>query len=189
MQTRKKVEYFKIKWIDIAPEGCTWEPAAHLIGDQAKAALSAFRQQRAAQQEADDAIRRARRAGKAAEANAQELSPDDDLRIIDPQGAGPTVKRANGRKQSSDVWRFFHSKEFNEEEKGFYARCKICSVPIKVCNTTNLQAHLNSCHPKEVVEFKVEANKVRQKPIVSACVSNNNRIIHVNNLNYGLQIL
>ena len=127
MQTRKQVEYFKIKWIDIAPKGCTWEPAAHLIGDQAKAALSAFRQQRAAEQEADETIRRARRAGKAAEANAQELSPDDDLRIIDPQGAGSQlpsalnciVKRANGRKQSSDVWRFFTRKNSTRRRKVF----------------------------------------------------------------------
>ena len=164
MQTRKKVEFFKIKWVDIAPEGCTWEPAAHLIGDGAKAALAAFRQQRAADQEAHEAVRRARRAGKAADSDATVPSQDEEVNVMDCRAAGSNkvslVKRPNGRKQSSDVWRFFHSKEFNEEEKGYYSRCKLCSVPIKVLNTTNLQAHLNSCHPKQVVEFKVETSKV-----------------------------
>ena len=30
METRKKVQFFKVKWADIAPAGNAWEPAAHL---------------------------------------------------------------------------------------------------------------------------------------------------------------
>jgi hypothetical protein len=47
METRKKIQYFKVKWVDISDSGNTWEPSAHFIGDPAKTALAAFRQKKA----------------------------------------------------------------------------------------------------------------------------------------------
>ena len=54
METRKKVQFFKVKWADIAPAGSTWEPAAHFMRDPA---LPVFRQKRDADQAATDVAR------------------------------------------------------------------------------------------------------------------------------------
>ena len=57
METRKKVQFFKVKWADIAPAGSTWEPATHFMRHPAKQALPVFRQKRDADQAATDVAR------------------------------------------------------------------------------------------------------------------------------------
>ena len=106
METRKGVQYFKVKWVDIAPAGSTWEPASHFIGDPAKAALLSFRQKRAADQAAVDAARAELRAGKQSGTDdagidkVQDTSKDDELCSDETNAA---LVKLQFRKKHSDV--------------------------------------------------------------------------------------
>ena len=162
METRKKIQYFKVKWANIAERGCTWEPAAHFVGDPAKAALSAFRQKRVAEQAAVDAARAERRAGKRpADNEAGDVGDaDDDVQAVHPKAVQAAPYTNKFRKKQSEVWKFFEGKVFDSVVGAYVAKCKICGINIKALNTTNLKAHLNSLHPKEMVTFKVQNNKV-----------------------------
>ena len=169
-QIKKKVEYFKVKWVDIADKGCTWEPLAHLIGDEAKQALHVFKEKRAAEAAAEAEARRARAAGAdgaaagvgnpTAAAGAAGATADSDVVIVEP-----TTKKP--RRKSSSCWQFFNPKYYDPELKGHYAKCKLCQRPIKVVNTSNLTAHLNQKHPEEVCDEKEKVFKV--KPL-STCL-------------------
>lgn len=162
METRKGVQYFKVKWVDIAPAGSTWEPASHFIGDPAKAALLSFRQKRAADQAAVDAARAELRAGKQSGTDdagidkVQDTSKDDELCSDETNAA---LVKLQFRKKHSDVWKFFAPKRFEVAANAYMAKCKMCGVDIKALNTTNLKAHLNSIHADEMCKFKTENTK------------------------------
>jgi hypothetical protein len=165
METRKKVQYFKVKWVDIAPAGSTWEPAAHFIGDPAKQALSLFRQKRAADQAATDVARAERRSGKTPgtenvdgdHAATTGTEREVDMVTDDTNGANP--KQLQFRKRHSDVWKFFAPKRFEVSSNAYLAKCKICNIDIKALNTTNLKAHLNSMHADAMCKFKTDCTK------------------------------
>jgi hypothetical protein len=166
MQTKKGIQYFKVKWSNIPEGGCTWEPASHFIGDSAKTVLATFRQERAQQ----ETQKGSRFSGKRPMCNSD---ADIDVQIVDGSGTCPETPSnkltgnllAYHRRKSSDVWRFFGPKYFDKEDNCYYARCKICEMPVKVLNTTNLKSHLNSRHGKEMVQFK-DDNKVRGEYMV-----------------------
>ena len=172
METRKQVQYFKVKWVNISDAGNRWEPTAHFIGDPAKTALAAFRQKTASRQAAHDAEKAQIRAGKkraqedvANEATTTEADEDDD----DDVGVAATASkriRIHHMKKQSDVWKFFESKTFDKTRGAYYSKCKLCGTHIKALNTTNQRAHLNSCHGKEMVQFKCDNSKVSPLPFV-----------------------
>ena len=39
MQTKKGIQYFKLKWSNIPQGRCTWEPASYFVGASAKTVL------------------------------------------------------------------------------------------------------------------------------------------------------
>ena len=159
---RKGVEYFHIIWKGISEQGSTWEPVQHLRGEEAKAALLAFRTARAADLAAFEAKKAAKKAGR-------------------EPGTAPTPSRGEGgddeinendtlaykiRKSRSSVWEFYHPKVHldNSEHRGEYAKCKVsdCNVYIKACNTTNLWGHLYASHKKEMKDWMLSKGKVRR---------------------------
>ena len=121
METRKKVQYFKVKWVNIATAGNTWEPAAHFIGDPAKQALSAFRQKRAADEAAADAARAQRRSGNTpgntpgndnVNGDNAATGTDRDIEMVTDDTNGANARHLQFRKKHSDVWNFFAPKRF-----------------------------------------------------------------------------
>ena len=168
METRKKVQYFKVKWLNISEAGNTWEPTSHFIGDPATTALAAFRQKMASRQAAHEAEKAQLRAGKkratdelvddeAADATDVDEEEGDEVCVVPTSSKR---QRINYRKKQSDVWKFFESKVFYKTQGAYYSKCRLCGTLIKALNTTNQRAHLNSCHAKEMVQFKCDNNKV-----------------------------
>jgi hypothetical protein len=178
METRKKVQYFKVKWVNIATAGNTWEPVAHFIGDPAKQALSAFRQKRAADEAAADAARAQRRSGNTpgntpgndnVNGDNAATGTDRDIEMATDDTNGANARHLQFRKKHSDVWNFFAPKRFEVQSNAYLAKCKMCGVDIKALNTTNLKAHLNSMHANEMCKFKTDCKK-ESVPLVLSCV-------------------
>ena len=167
METRKKIQYFKVKWVDISDSGNTWEPSAHFIGDPAKTALAAFRQKKASLEAAHEEEKAKLRTGQ--KRVVADVAEDGDVAVTtdDEEETGianmhNTSKRTKiqHRKKQSDVWNFFESKTYDKTRGAYYSKCKLCGTDIKALNTTNQRAHLNSCHSKEMVQYKCDNNKV-----------------------------
>ena len=164
------MEYFKVKWVDIAEEGSTWEPAASFQGDAAKTALANFRQERAAYASKVEAAKAARRAGKQPAPTSAARNPQveadnaadnasDEVVIADNPNGITSHKHAAFRRKQSWVWRWYGPKFYCQERGGYYVKCKICAEVVKHVNTTNLAFHLNGKHPKEMCDDKT--GKVR----------------------------
>lgn len=162
METRKGVPYFKVKWVDIAPAGSTWEPAAHFIGDPAKTALSVFRQKRASDQAATEVARAQVRAGNKSgtrhASGGDNVGSDRDVDVVSDD-TNCAMTKQQFRKKQSDVWKFFAHKRFEVAANAYLAKCKICGIDIKALNTTNLKAHLNSIHAEQMCKYKTDNNK------------------------------
>ena len=146
METRKKVQYFKVKWVNIATAGNTWEPVAHFIGDPAKQALSAFRQKRAADEAAADAARAQRRSGNTpgntpgndnVNGDNAATGTDRDIEMATDDTNGANARHLQFRKKHSDVWKFFAPKSFEVSSNAYLAKCKICSIDIKALTENN----------------------------------------------------
>ena len=150
-QTKKNVEYFKVKWAGINDKGSTWEPVDHLVGDDAKAALRLFKEKRAREAAAHEEARKASLAQLPAD-----VEVDDDTPFL-----RETAVRGRRRRQSSAAWKHYGNKYFDNDLKGLYTNCKHCNKAIKVVNTSNLMAHIAQKHPELLTEEKVSERKVR----------------------------
>lgn len=148
---QKGVEFFKVKWRNIASQGSTWEPIEHLRDDASKASLLAFREARASATAAFESRKKAAREG-ALETGNQSTDTDVDL---DKQ-----PNTFHFRKPRSDVWNFFQPKYFDTSKKAEYAKCRFCDSAIKCANTTNLNAHLVAKHADEIKNEKINSGKV-----------------------------
>ena len=158
VQNKKKVEYFKVKWVNICDKGCTWEPVTNLVGDEAKKALHVFKEKAAAEAAAQDEARRARAAGTG---EARVTGPPVDVGEanddLDNDGE-PARKKA--RRRTSSIWKWYSPKYYEVDLKGHYAKCKLCRKAIKVVNTSNLIAHISQKHPEVMVDENEKSFKV-----------------------------
>lgn len=155
VKLQKKVEYFKVRWQGISEKGDTWEPAAHLEGDEAKAALHVFKEKRAADLAAVQEQRRARAAGNGdSSEGAAEAAEDNDVQIVEQPN------QCRKRKAQSDVWKWYTPKYYDASRMGTYAKCRHCLKPIKVVNTSNLSAHISQKHPELMAKDKEKVLKV-----------------------------
>lgn len=155
---KKRVEYFKVKWKGIATEGNTWEPASHLDGDSSKAVLAAFRKSRADDRHKEDDAAHAKLVGNETghvSNGRTETDVDNDVGdcdVVVVESGGPQKK---SRQNRSDVWKFYYPRYWDHKGssgKGYYAKCKLCQLVLKVSNTTNLRGHLDKRHAGEMVE-------------------------------------
>ena len=151
---QKGVEYFKVKWINISPQGSTWEPLEHLRGDATKAALMGFREAKAAEIAAFESKKKAARQGQLEKIQ----STDTEVDSLDEADKQPYI--FHFRRPRSDVWKYFYSKFFDRVKKAEYAKCRFCDSAIKCANTTNLNAHLTAKHADEMKNDKIQSGKV-----------------------------
>ena len=148
---QKGVEFFKVKWKNIAPQFSTWEPIKHLRGDALKAALMTFREARSSVMAAFESRKKAARQGTLDVGNQ---STDTDVDV---------EKQPNTfhfRKARNDVWKYFYPKYFDTVKKADYSKCRFCDSAIKCANTTNLNAHLIAKHADEMKNDKMNSGKV-----------------------------
>ena len=151
---QKGVEYFKVKWINISPQGSTWETLEHLRGDAAKAALMGFREAKAAEIAAFESKKKAARQGQL----EKNQSTDTEVDSLDEADKQPYI--FHFRRPRSDVWKYFYPKFFDMVKKAEYAKCRFCDSAIKCANTTNLNAHLTAKHADEMKNDKIQSGKV-----------------------------
>ena len=180
---KQRIEFFKVKWKGISPEGNTWEPASHFQGEDAKAVLAAFRKARAEDMHEHDQDAAGRRAGigngevdggsgadEGGKRSRSGTRRDTGSGTADVDGEGDEVaivdsgtQNKKQRQNRSDVWKFFYPRYWDTNGpsgKGYYAKCRLCQYALKVSNTTNLRGHLDKRHAGHMVEDAQTGKKV-----------------------------
>lgn len=142
---------FRVKWKAIHKNGATWEPEAHLIGDQAQTALAEYISAKEAAEDEAKKKKAAMLAGQLVETGAEQAAAAPEVEGFDKSEQDPKKKavRLNG----SAVWQYYG--QWYWDNKSAPARkvadCKLCGKGVSASSTSNLKAHLASAHAKKMV--------------------------------------
>ncbi len=127
----KRCSFFRVKWIGINKQGCTWEPRDNLIGEKAETILKLYLAKKETQLVAAEKRKRDALAGILVEtcmAENEEKDSDDDKQPI----SKPIVKvEANRNRVNESPWRHHFGKWFWDNTVTPDAKravCLLCQV-------------------------------------------------------------
>ena len=130
----KSCSFFRVKWIGINKQGCTWEPRDHLIGEKAEKILKLYLAKKEVQLVDAEKRKHDALAGILVDTNMAENEEKDNDDDKQPSSK-PTVKvEANQNRVNKPPWRHHFGKWFWDNTVTPAAKrvvCLMCKVLIK----------------------------------------------------------
>ena len=120
----KSCSFFRVKWIGINKQGCTWEPKAHLIGEKADTILKLYLVKKEALQVAAEKRKHDILAGNLVETGKAAIEiPDNDN---NPSGSNQGKVEANQLRVNESPWRHHFGKWFWDNSVTPAAKRAVC---------------------------------------------------------------
>jgi len=130
----KNCPFFRVKWIGINKQGCTWEPREHLIGEKADTILKMYLEKKEAQIVANEKRKADALAGLLVEtgmAEGMENNPDSNI----PGSSKPSTKvEVNRLRVNESPWRHHFGKWFWDNTVTPVAKRAVCLLcQVRLC--------------------------------------------------------
>ena len=161
----KTVQFFRVKWVAINNQGSTWEPAKHLIGENAKSILDKYLADKAAIFAADEQRKKDILSGVLVNTG----KPSEVEEIVAGTAKG---RRSRSRSNSSPYTVHFSEWYWDNTVTPAAKRsaCLHCGEAVSASSTSNFRAHLVARH-KQLLVKELRADEVQNPSNMSTLKS------------------
>jgi hypothetical protein len=152
----KNCPYYRVKWIGINKQGCTWEPKEHFQGEKAQTILKLYLVKKQAELVAAEKRKHDMLAGILVETGMAESNGGAEDTTDGKVACDKSVKAEDSRQRVNESpWRHHFGKWFWDNTvtpAAKRATCLLCQKTVSASSTTNLRSHLTAAHKNVLIK-------------------------------------